>query len=330
MRSIRLVTLGVLFISATLTACDAGTANQASKAANANKAPASAQSANSTSNISYGSSNTTASNTATDSVDKASIERKAAPPQAKSEPPPKVIDRKVIRNADLTLEAESPEESQQKITAIAESRGGFVVESTQRSSSTDVSSRDIVTMSLRIPSEKFNESLEEIRKTSSRIVQETVSGQDVTEEFIDLEARIKTKKALEQQYLDIMKRASSIDETMDIQARIANVRTEIEQIEGRARFLENQSSLSNIRVEIQSPTALANSTGFFHQLKGAFGSGLGVAVSFILFLVQAIVALLPFLVLVVLPIILVLRYLLKKRKTERTAGEIAREEIKEE
>ena len=102
----------------------------------------------------------------------------------------KPIERKIIRNAELSLESDEPEVAQQKITAIAEGKGGFVIESVQRG--TDVTSvkRDTVTMSIRIPSEKFNESLDEIRKTASRVVVETIKGQDVTEEFIDIEARL--------------------------------------------------------------------------------------------------------------------------------------------
>ena len=110
-------------------------------------------------------------------------------------------ERKIIRNADLQLESAAPEDSQQRITAIAESKGGFVVESQQRSSNSNVTTRDTVTMTVRVPAAKFNESLDEIRKVASRVIVETVKGQDVTEEFVDIEARLKAKKALEEQFL---------------------------------------------------------------------------------------------------------------------------------
>ena len=94
-------------------------------------------------------------------------------------------DRKIIRNAELNLEAENPEQAQQQITAIAELKGGFVVESQQSSSDIKSTTRDTVIMTVRVPAEKFGETLEEIRKTASRVVVESVKGQDVTEEFID-------------------------------------------------------------------------------------------------------------------------------------------------
>jgi hypothetical protein len=92
--------------------------------------------------------------------------------------------RKVIRNAELNLEAENPEDAQRKITSIAELRGGFVVESQQSSSEIRSTTRDIVTMTVRVPSDKFGDALADIRNVSTRVVLETVKGQDVTEEFI--------------------------------------------------------------------------------------------------------------------------------------------------
>ncbi len=94
-------------------------------------------------------------------------------------------------------------------------------------------------MTIRVPSEKFDETLNEIRKNSNRVIVETVKGEDVTEEFIDIEARLKTKKALEEQFLEIMKRSNSVEEALNVQRELAEVRGEIEQIEGRKRFLEN-------------------------------------------------------------------------------------------
>ncbi|HEX8368977.1 MAG TPA: DUF4349 domain-containing protein [Pyrinomonadaceae bacterium] len=244
---------------------------------------------------------------------------------------PVQIERKIIRHADLNLEANAPEESMAKITAIAESKGGFVVESQQSSSDVKATTRDVVTMTARVPAAKFNETLDEIRKTASRVIVENVKGEDVSEEFIDIEARLKTEKALEQQFLEIMKQAKSVEDALEVQRQLAEVRGEIEKVEGRKRFLENQSSLSTIKIRLQTPTAFsANSTGFSSQLGEAFGKGFDAALGFILGLVTFMTAILPFLLLVVLPLALVIRYFLKKQRKQKMASEIAREEIKNE
>ncbi|HEX8249750.1 MAG TPA: DUF4349 domain-containing protein [Pyrinomonadaceae bacterium] len=245
---------------------------------------------------------------------------------------PVQIERKIIRHADLNLEANSPEESMTKITAIAGSKGGFVVESQQSSSEVKATAeRDIVTMTVRIPAARFNETLDEIRKTASRVIVENVKGEDVTEEFIDIEARLKTETALEQQFLEIMKQAKSVEDALNVQRQLAQVRGEIEKVEGRRRFLEYQSSLSTIKIRLQTPTAFsANSSGFSSQLGEAFGKGFDSALGFILGLVTFATAILPFLLLVVLPLALVIRYFLNKQRKQKMASEIAREEIKNE
>lgn len=248
-----------------------------------------------------------------------------------SQTPPTVTERKIVRNADLQLESDSPEQAQQKITAIAESKGGFVVESQQSSSDARTTTRDVVTATVRVPSEKFSETLEEIRKTASRVVVENVKSDDVTEEFIDIEAQLKAKKSLETQFLEIMKRANTVEDALNVQRELAEVRGEIEKVEGRKRFLENQSSFSTIKIRLQTPTVFsANSEGFFYRLKESFGSGFDAALNFILALVSFVIAILPFLIFIVLPIYLIVRYFLKKRRNERTAVEIAKQELKAE
>ena len=240
-------------------------------------------------------------------------------------------ERKIVRNAELNLEADSPEESQRKITTLVESKGGFVVESQQSSSDVKTTTRDIVTMTVRVPADKFAETLDEIRKTATRVIVETVKGEDVTEEFIDIEARLKAQKALEEQFMEIMKRANSVGEALSIQSQLANVRGEIEKVEGRKRFLENQASLSVIKIRLQTPTAFtANSAGIFYRLTESFSAGFDFALNFVLGLVTFLVAVLPFALLIGFPGYLIIRFLWKKQKRPMSVSEIAQEELKSE
>lgn len=245
-----------------------------------------------------------------------------------------VTKRKIIRNANLALETSEPEVAKNKITSIAEAKDGLVFEATQSSSSNSARPRNTVSMTLRVPSDKFNETLEEIRKSVDRVVTESVKGRDVTEEFIDIEARLKTKKALEERFLEIMKQSKSVADALRVQRELANVRTEIERIEGRKRFLENQAIFSTIVLSLKTPTEISGSpTGFFYELKEAVSDGFEAALAFVLFLVRFVIAILPFLIIVVLPIFLLLRYLWKKYRKKRLAKEFVKEvrsnEVKE-
>lgn len=239
-------------------------------------------------------------------------------------------DRKIIRNAELELESDSPEEAQTRITQIAESKGGFVVESQQSSSDRRSAKRDTVSMTIRVPADKFGAALDEIRSASGRVVVETIKGQDVTEEFIDIEARLKAHQALEAQFTEIMKRTASVDDALNVQRQLAQVRGEIEKIEGRKRFLENQASLSTIKIRIQTPAVIsAGGPGFFSKLTDSINDGLDAAMSFVLGLISFIIAILPFLLFICLPIYLVIRYLWRRSKKQKTISELAKDEIGE-
>ena len=183
-------------------------------------------------------------------------------------------------------------------------------------------------MSVRIPSEKFSETLDEIRKTASRVVIETVKGEDVTEEFVDIEAQLKAKKALEEQFMSIMKRANTVDDALSVQSQLAEVRSQIERIEGRKRFLENQSSLSTIKIRLQTAKVFAaSSVGFGDRLTDAFLSGFDVAMNFILGFVTFVIAVLPFAVLIGLPLFAIIRYVVRRQSGPKSITQIAEEEI---
>src|SRR2546425_3667143 len=230
------------------------------------------------------------------------------------------IERKIIRNANLTVEVASPIEGQRQISSIAESHGGFVVtcEMTQQTSEDNSKPSVSVNLIVRVPATQFDSVVQEIRAAGSRVLQEKRTGQDVTEEFIDLEARIKNQRALETQFLEIMKRAGKVEEALQVQRQLAEVRTEIEKLEGRKRFLENQASLSTINVTLQTPTQIVNAVGFWYNVKSAFADGVDVAAAIVLFLIRAFIALLPVVVLIVLPIALITKVVIKRFRRRRT------------
>ena len=207
------------------------------------------------------------------------------------------IDRKIIRNGELVIETESPNDGLRKITAAAESHGGFVVTSEfkQNPSAPGAKPNQSVTVVARVPSSAFAATLEQIRGVGDRVVQEKISGQDVSEEFLDVQARLRNKKALEGQFLDIMKQARKVEDALEVQSQLADVRTDIERLEGRRRFLENQSALSTITTTLQMPQPIiaASASGFSATIKRSFGDAVDVAASILLFVIQAVIVLIP-------------------------------------
>ena len=235
-------------------------------------------------------------------------------------------DRKIIRNADITMEVASTTDAQHRITSIAESHGGFVVTSeAKQRENVDPSKRTLdIKLVVRIPSNSFGVALDEIKQLAGNLPEANVTGQDVTEDFIDLEARIKTQKALEVQFLEIMRQADSVSEALEVQRQISEVRTDIEKLEGRKRFLENRSSLSTLTINIHEPKVIAvNPTGFGRTLRDAVSDSLEVASGMLLFFLRTLIVLAPVALFIGLPAGLILRHLVRRAKRVRLAQALA-------
>jgi hypothetical protein len=227
-------------------------------------------------------------------------------------------DRKIIRNANLTLEVNSTIDAQQKVTSIAELHGGFVVtsEAKQRESIEPANRTLDIKLVVRVPAVHFGPALDQIRALATNRREENVVGQDVTEEFIDLEARIRTQKALELQFLEIMKQARKVEDALEVQRQIADVRTDIEKLEGRKRFLENRASLSTITINLEAPKPMTvvTTTGFGRSLRAALSEGVDVGSAIILFLIRFVIVMVPITVLLLLPLGLLFRYFVRRAK----------------
>jgi hypothetical protein len=235
-------------------------------------------------------------------------------------------DRKIIRNANLTLEVNSTTQAQQKVTSIAEMHGGFVVtsEAKQRESAQPENRTLDIKLVVRVPSNRFGSALDAIRGLATTVREDNVAGQDVTEEFIDLEARIRTQKALELQFLEIMKQARKVEDALEVQRQIADVRTDIEKLEGRKRFLENRAALSTITVNLETPKMIAvNTTGFGRSLRESVSEGVDLGSAILLFLVRFVIFMVPVTVFLLLPLGLLFRYFVKRAKRMRLAEQLS-------
>lgn len=226
----------------------------------------------------------------------------AANPESENAPRPQPP-RRIIRNAKLTLEVDSPAQGQQKITSLVEARSGYVV-SSELSQFSDEAASQSLTITARVPAAQFDAMLTQLRRIGSRVVFENVTGQDVTEEFLDVEARLRTQQALEAQLLHLLKQTATVSNALEVQRELTRVRTEIETLAGRRQFLENQSALSTITILLHPPEAFvaASATGLGDKFKRAIGDGVRIAVAITLLLLRLLFALLPLALFVGLPL----------------------------
>ena len=157
------------------------------------------------------------------------------------------FDRKIVKTAELGIRAEDVRESAARAQQVAAQFGGSVFSSHISRGDGSVSAGLV----LSVPSPEFEQALDELRGLGKKVTTDTVRGEDVTEEFVDLESRERNLLAAEQSLLELYDRAQSVNEALSIQRELTNIRGEIEQVQGRMQYLEQRTAYSQIILSIQ-------------------------------------------------------------------------------
>lgn len=165
--------------------------------------------------------------------------------------------RLVIKNASLSIVVEQPGETMDSISKLAGDLGGFVVSSNlyriQVDGGLEVPQANIT---IRVPSETLDQALEVIKSGAGQILNENISGQDVTQEYTDLESRLRNLERAEQQLTAIMEQAWETEDVLSVYNRLVEVQEQIELIKGQMKYYEQSAALSAISVNIQANEAV--------------------------------------------------------------------------
>lgn len=166
-------------------------------------------------------------------------------------------DRKVIRNADLQLEADDTRAAIDRIVALVEAAGGFVADATVNPVE-DPEDQPTASMTLRIPSAELTRVMNQIKDSVQKVVSESQSADDVTEQFVDLEARLTNLEALEVELRALLTEVrqqpdADPDKLLRVFNEVAAVRGQIEQIQGQLDYLEDVVDLATLSIGL-TPT----------------------------------------------------------------------------
>jgi hypothetical protein len=190
-------------------------------------------------------------------------------------------DRKIVKTGYITLEVKDIAESMDKVADMADDLGGYVVSSYKHEYEGGTSG----SISIRVPSERFEEVFERLRQFAVAVPYENTEAVDVTEEYVDLEARLRNLEATEAQYLALMAKAEDVEDMLMVQKELSNVREEIERIEGRMLYLERTSDMALIEISLQETKGLAapwSASGALRTaVRGLTAFGRGLATLFI-------------------------------------------------
>lgn len=158
-----------------------------------------------------------------------------------------IVDKKVIKNGELNLRIENTEQAVEEISNIANQKGGEVFSTNFNER---IKGQKNGYMTIKVPVDKFEETLVDIKKVAVQVLSESTTGQDVTEQYSDLQAQLKNKKAEEESFVKILGTAGKIDDVLAATREVARVRGEIERLEGRIRFMDSQTDMSTITIEL--------------------------------------------------------------------------------
>nr|WP_315144830.1 DUF4349 domain-containing protein [uncultured Flavobacterium sp.] len=228
-------------------------------------------------------------------------------PNSPAENDSKVIEQKIIKTGDIKFETNDLGATYNQMITAVKKHNAIIQNDTEGNEYGSVFRKLIV----RVPSKNFDVFLSDISKGVSYFDNKEISSQDVTEEYIDIDARLKAKKVLESRYLELLKKANKVSEMLEIEAQLSAIREEIEAKEGQLRYMQSQISMSTITIEFYK--TVANEGGatisYGSKIWNAITSGFNSISSFFI----GLLSIWPFLIILAAAV-----YFIRKRFKKKT------------
>jgi len=165
--------------------------------------------------------------------------------------------RNLILTANVAMKTQDPWATADKARAIATGLGGDILAMSQ----TGRGENRTALITVRVPSDRFDEALRQLKLLDGEVLTSNVDAKDVTDQFTDLQARLVAKQAEEQRYLQLFPQAKTVDETLKIDAALGNVRVQIEQLQGQINLIKNRTEFSTITMSISPIVTVPTETG---------------------------------------------------------------------
>ena len=216
----------------------------------------------------------------------------------------------MIKNADLSIVVKDVHARVKAVQDMATAMGGFVVSANVYQTTTrDGTQAPQAQVVIRIPQEKLETALDQIKSDTVEVQNESQSGQDVTDQYVDLQSRLKAKQAAEAQLLEIMKDAKKTEDVLAVYAQLQQVESDIEVLKGQIKYTEQSASLSAITINIIAEETVKplEVGGWKPQgvARDAIQSLIFYLQDFVDFLIRFVLLILPVLITIFVPLFLV-------------------------
>lgn len=218
-----------------------------------------------------------------------------------------ITESKIIKTSNLRFETDDNQESYLEIEKLITKYNATI--------QNDVTGKDYNSsfrnITIRIASKNFTPFLNDLSKGVKYFDRKEISSQDVTEQYIDLEARMNAKKNLEKRYLELLAKANKVSEILEIEKQLATIREEVEAKEGQLKYLKSQISLSTINIEMYTTNASESgvTVSYPGKIWNAIKSGFNGLSSFVL----GLITIWPFILILALIIYFIKRRFFKKK-----------------
>lgn len=244
-------------------------------------------------------------------------------------------ERLVIQNVNMSIVVVDPKARMEEISNLAVEMGGFVVSSNLYQSSYGPNQIEIPegNITIRVPSERLDEALDKIKEDTVDVTSENRSGEDVTNQYVDLQSRLKAKQEAEKKLLEIMDNATDAEDVRAIYADVQNVQTEIEVLKGQIKYYEESAALSAVTVNLIAEETVKPIEIGGWKLQGTANDAIQDLIrftqGFAQFLIRFVLSFLPALILVAIPVYLVflgVRAIYRRFGKAKTVDEVQDEE----
>jgi len=210
------------------------------------------------------------------------------------------LNRKLIYRANLTMEVEDYNKAQTDLRNLIHLSGGYILQFADTKSTSELGG----SFTVKIPSGGFMSFINEMEKIKHIDFQRSMQGTDVTEEYVDLEARLKAKKVVEARLLAFMEKATGANDLVRFSSELGAVQEEMERIQGRIRYLDQNVAFSTIELRMYQrlePASVQSEEGqpFWERMTGTLQSSANFVFDFLQWLVLLLVASLPVLAILV-------------------------------
>jgi len=221
------------------------------------------------------------------------------------------VERKVIKDATLSIVVKDPEKSMNAISALAEQSGGYVVSSGLSQSNYGPNNLSLPSgnITIRVPAEKLNDVLAEIKKDAVEITSESSNGQDVTDQYVDLTSRLTALQAAEKKLLEILDQANETEDVLAVYQQLQQVQSEIEVLKGQIKYIDQSVAMSSVTVYLAAEESIQPIQIGPWKPEGAAKQAVEDLVyffqGFVEFLIRFVIYTLPALILIAIPLSLV-------------------------